>query len=345
MKITILGSCVSRISMLKGNQNGHDIFGDTAHLEYFLDKQNIALAMMPAPFKKEIVDTITTEELWDRTRLNSLKQNLLKETVPLLMNGESKYIIMDLFDFHNTFLSYENTAFATQAHEFLNTKVFKKYANEISGWCFYELPTWMYYPWVDCFFETIMNKYDADHVILNRFRANTYYLAKDGKIMKIPDRYKMPYQCHDKYNTKAKALEDYIIHKYNPYVIDLSKFFMGDANKWDNLQGAHFEQEFYRETYTQIMKIINGESNERYFSNPLFFHKEREGWDEDRHRAFDVEANLRLMEELVKQEDILWLNILDKLYAYAPDDIRVQNYLQAINFDPHREWFCSNICN
>ena len=105
------------------------------------------------------------------------------------------------------------------------------------------------------------------------------------------------------------------------------------------------EQEFYRETYTQIMKIINGESNERYFSNPLFFHKEREGWDEDRHRAFDVEANLRLMEELVKQEDILWLNILDKLYAYAPDDIRVQNYLQAINFDPHREWFCSNICN
>lgn len=42
--------------------------------------------------------------------------------------------------------------------------------------------------------------------------------------------------------------------------IDLSKYFMGDQNDWDNLNGAHFEREFYRETFDQIKRIIFGET-------------------------------------------------------------------------------------
>ncbi len=29
---------------------------------------------------------------------------------------------------------------------------------------------------------------------------------------------------------------------------------MGDRNCWDNLNGAHFEKKFYRETFDQIKK-------------------------------------------------------------------------------------------
>lgn len=330
MKITILGSCVSRVSLLDGDQKGHGIAGEIMELEYFLDKQNIALAMMPPPFDRDTVETITVEELWDRTRLRSLKQTLLKDTIPLLMNGKSEYLIMDLYDFQNDFFSYKNTAFATQAHEFVNTRVFRQYKEELSCWCFYEMPTWIYYPLVDCFFNTILQKFDADHIILNRFRANTYYLNKKGNILPIPDNCKMPYRCNDKYNEKARALEDYIIQKYQPYVIDLSKFFMGDANIWGNLQGAHFEQEFYRETYDQVVRIVRGETEEKYFSQPRFFVEDRRGIEEDRKWAVNVENCLKTMEMLVEKEDILWLNILDKLYMHVPDDSRVQEYVRNV---------------
>lgn len=330
MKVSILGSCVSRVSLLDGNQKGHGIAGEVMELEYFLDKQNIALAMMPPPFDRKTVETISVEELWDKSRLQSLKQTLMKETIPLLMNGESEYLVIDFMDFHNAFFSYKDTAFGTQAHEFANTRVFKRHNDEINAWCFYEMPTWIYYPWVDRFFDIILQKFDADHIILNRFRANTYYLNQDGKILPIPDNYKRPYQCNDKYNEKGRALEDYVIEKYQPYVIDLSQFFMGDTNIWNNIQGAHFEMEFYRETYDQVTRIVQGEATERYFSQPRFFSEERRGFDEDRKRAFDVESGLKTMEMLVEKEDILWLNVLDKLYTHAPNDSRVQEYMRNV---------------
>lgn len=333
MKVSILGSCVSRVSLLRGDRFGHGIADGAKHdleLEYFLDKHNIALAMMPPPFSEAEVDTITSAELWDKSRDVSIKQSLMKKTVPMLLQGEAQYLIMDFYDFHNYFLGYKDTAFATQADEFTNTKLFQKYINELKAYTFFNLPTWMYYPLVDWFFETISQKFDADHIILNRFRANTFYLDTDGKIKRIPDSFKQPFQCNDQKNPECRRLEDYVIAKYNPYVIDLSKYFMGDANMWDNLNASHFEKEFYRETYDQILRIINGEAAERYFDEVNLFFQDRPGYEEDMQRKFDVEYGLELFQSLWGKDNELCLNILDKLYGYAPEDERVIQYLNLI---------------
>lgn len=180
------------------------------------------------------------------------------------------------------------------------------------------------------FFETIMKKYDQNHIILNCFRANTYYLDKDGKIKLIPNESKKTCQANDKYNPQLKKLENYIIKKYNPYVIDISKYFIGDKNFWDNIQGAHFEKAFYRQTFDITKKIIYGETKERYFSNPNFFNPERRGFNEDIIRKFDVEYNIKIFQKLLNANDILWLNVLDRLSIYAPEDERVQQYLQFL---------------
>lgn len=82
MKVTVLGSCVSRVSLLRGQKTGHGIADGEKYgleLEYFLDKHNIALAMMPPPFSEEEVNTITSSELWDKTRDVSLRQSLMKK--------------------------------------------------------------------------------------------------------------------------------------------------------------------------------------------------------------------------------------------------------------------------
>lgn len=339
MKVTVLGSCVSRVSLLRGETKAHGIVDGEKHgaggleLEYFLDKHNIALAMCPPPFKESEVNTITSQELWDKSRDVSLRQLLLKQTIPLLMNGKSEYLIMDFYDFHNNFLSYKDTAFGTGANEFMNTKLCRKYVNELTAYTFFELPTWVYYPLVDLFFEKIMQKFDSDHIILNCFRANTFYLDKDGKVKLIPEEFKQPFQCHDKMNSKCRRLEEYVIQKYNPYVIDISRYFIGDANLWSNLNASHFEKEFYRETYDQIVRIIDGEATERYFDTVQMFDKSRPGYEEDMKRKFDVEYGLQFFETLFKEYNgmtEIGLNILDKLCAYAPQDERVRRYMGAL---------------
>lgn len=125
--------------------------------------------------------------------------------------SDADYLVMDLYDFDNSFIIYGNTAFGTQAGEFLGTELFKKYSSSMALGCFFEMPEQVYYPYVDLFFEKISKKYDANHIILNRFRANTYFLHINGEIVLVPEESKMLFQCKDKYNEKRKQLEDYII--------------------------------------------------------------------------------------------------------------------------------------
>ena len=330
MKINILGGCVSRVSLLDGNQKMHGIADESMELGYFLDKQNIVCAMMPPPFSREEVDAIQADELWDKSRLYTVKQCLNKDTVNLLMESDADYLVMDLYDMQTSFATYKATCFSTCANEVLLTKLLQKHDGEVSLANFLDFHPALWYGYVDLFFQKIMEKYDSDHIILNRFRCNNYYLAKDGFIREIPDEFKNYFQPNPKYNKQLTELEDYIIEKCNPYVIDLSKYFMGDANAWNNIQGAHFENEFYRETFDQIKRIIKGETDTRYYSEPDFFNPKRRGFEEDRARKFDIEKNMQLMFELMDKQDILWLNILDKLNIYAPEDERVQQYVSTV---------------
>lgn len=335
MYINCLGSCVSRISLLKGEKDMHGIYDSEntgVKLQYFLDKHNIALAMMPAPFPREVVEGITSEQMWDKTRLKSMKQAIMKDTVPMLMSSDAEYLVMDFYDFHSSFMEYQNTAFAHQAGEFFYTKLCKENSERMKVvTSFFDCSNWIYYPLVDLFFERIMQKYDSDHIILNRFRSNTYWLRKDGNIDYLPDSAKEHYHSNDKYNAKCRALEDYVIEKYNPYVIDLSKFYMCDENYWpDHVHGAHYEKAFYNETYQQIFKIIKHEADTRYFCKPKFFDTSREEYEEERQRNLNVEQALAMIEKLVEDEDLLWLNLLDKLYAKAPENPRVQQYMSII---------------
>ena len=90
------------------------------------------------------------------------------------------------------------------------------------------------------------------------------------------------------------------------------------------------EKEFYRETYDQIMRIIYGETDIRYYDKVKFFNTNREGWEEDKQRAFNVENGIAVFNMFVEKEEYLWLNMLDKLYMYAPENEQVQQYIQLV---------------
>ena len=326
-KVNILGSCVSRVSLLNGDTSGHGIYGEDMKQVYFLDKQNLVLSMMPSAFSQAEVDSVPEEVLYDKTRIKALRQCLDKSTLKLLMESDADYLVMDLYDFQNDFVVYKDTAFSTCAHEFMNTELFKRDSKNMKISNFMRMPTWIWYPYVDLFFEKIMAKYDADHIILLRFRSNRYYWAKDGGIKEIPETYRKPWHSNYIYNATLKRLEDYIINKYQPYVIDLSKFYMCSEYEWSNLNGAHFEYRFYRQAFKYITEVVTGKANTRYFAKPEFMW---EGFgvptEQEKDRRFDVEGALELLPKLVEEEDILWINLLHKLNIYAKDDPRVQEY-------------------
>lgn len=334
-KINVLGSCISRVSLLDGVLDGHGIADDRLELEYFLDKHNIVCAMMPPPFTEEEVDTITVDELNDKSRLQSLKQSLKKETLQLLLQSDADYLVMDFYDMGISFLSMDNTCMSSQANEFCNTRLFEMYRDKMTMWNLYDMPTWIWYTYIDLFMEKLMTKYDSDHIIFNRFRCNSYFLDLNGQVKEIPNEFRMKIQPNPKYNRIAERLEEYFINKYNPWVIDLSKYFMGDRNIWENLNGAHFEKEFYRETFDQIKRIIFTDDAKRYYDEPDFFNVQRRGYKEDKNRKFDIESGLKTFSNLLDYGDILWLNILDKLNTYAFNDPRVIELVEWMNSNNH----------
>lgn len=328
IKVNVLGSCVSRVSLLDGNQKGHGIADDRLELGYFLDKQNMALAMMPSAFSKEEVSSIKAEELWDKSRINTLKQALNKETINLLMESDAEYLIVDLYDFYVYFNIIGNTAFDNVAFEFQNTSLHKKYKEYVKYGHFFEMAQWIYYPYVDLFFKTIIKKYDSDHIILNRFRCNKYYLAKDGEIKIIPNEFKAPCHPNDKYNMHSRALEDYIISKYNPYVIDVSKYYMGNENDWSNLQGAHFEMAFYHHTFDIIKEIIFYKPNKRVWDECRFFEKRY-----DENYNLNIEKAVVMFNDLSSKNDLLALNLLDKLYHRFPNNTAILKLISDLNLN------------
>lgn len=327
VKIDVLGSCVSRVIMLNGDTSAHGIADADMELGYFLDKENIACAMLKPPFTREEVEGIKADELYMPSRIHALKQGLNKDTVDLLLKSDAEYLIMDLYDFQTDKGVYQDTVFTTHAHEFFNTALFRQYAGKVGITNFMTLPTSAWYPLVDAFFDRIMTKYDGDHIILNRFRSNTWYLDKDGLIKQIPENFKQPYHSNDQYNIPLSVLENHIIAKYRPYVIDLSKYFMCDANKWDNLNGAHFEDAFYKRSFSQVKRIINGESTCRYYDDPGLFDQENVIPTE----PFDVACGLEMFERLLDEGDILWMNILAKLNRYAGKNEKVKQYMEFLD--------------
>lgn len=265
LTVDIIGSCVSRIILLNGDRTAHGTASPYVHTAHFFDKNNIALCMSPPPFRDEEVESIKKEELYDPSRIHSLKQGLNKKTIELLLQGPAEYLMLDLYDFQVFHGANKTTTFSNCSYEFFNTRLFEKYKAEICAFNLLDMEKWLVYPYVDLFFKTVMTKFDRNHIILNRFRSNSHYINEKGEIVPLPDNYLMPYHANYKYNKKLQELEDYIIEHYSPYVIDLSGYFVCDAAVWENLNGAHFEIPFYTESYKAFLKIVLSRPEQRIF--------------------------------------------------------------------------------
>ena len=261
--LDILGSCISRIILLDGDYLKRGVCDERIKLEYYFDKNNIVSCMMPAPFSREEVNSIRADELYAKDRINSLRQGINKDTLNMIMKGKADYLLIDVHDLSLSVSCYGNTTFSNCAYEFYNTSLFKKYADKISELNFMEIPTFLWYSYIDLFFDKVLERVDSDHIILNRFRACKNYIDMDGYIREIPESFRKPFHANYEYNDKIKDVEEYIIKKVNPYVLDLTKFFITDERFWDNLNGVHYEKKFYEDGLKELNDIMFNKNSVR----------------------------------------------------------------------------------
>ncbi len=263
--LDIIGSCVSRVPFINGSLTQHGTVNSYLKMQHFFDKNNIICCMMPVPFLTEEIDSIPASELWDTSRIHALRQALNKSTLSLLSEGKSDYLVLDFFDFQIEHAIFNNIPFSTCAHEFLNTNLFRKHISDIGLFHWKDISPSLYYPYVDLFFQEVLKIFDCNHIILNRFQAVSHYIDKKFHVQPVPAVFMQPFQANYHYNYLVRQLEDYVIEKYQPYVIDLTKYFIGDENKWENIQGAHFQNEYYTESLSIMKNIIFNQPSQKVF--------------------------------------------------------------------------------
>lgn len=76
-----------------------------------------------------------------------------------------------------------------------------------------------------------------------------------------------------------------------------------------------------------MIRIFQGKEESRYYDQTPFleFEKKQDALE----KKIDVDFVLGVLEFMLKDGNILWFNLLDRLYRAAPSDERVINFVRA----------------
>jgi hypothetical protein len=205
--VDVHGSCVSR-SIFNQDKSGDVSVGQN------FSRNNIVSCMMP-PVELEI----PREELRYRSdyAYRCVEYALNKETVPRLLDSTADFLAVDFFDMCQHVAAIGHTTCQTYDYTLLNAPSFRNRMGG-GGLLFLEIPTYLWYGYVDLYWMNITEKYQ-NNIILSRLNCCGEYLTKESAVAPLPER--TLFFGNEKYNKALAELEQYIIDKYKPYVIDI----------------------------------------------------------------------------------------------------------------------------
>ncbi len=173
-----------------------------------------------------------------------MRQAIEKLAVPLLMESASEFLVIDFFDFCQPVASYKDTTFSTYDYCFYNTNAFRNNREAYSSFNFFDVPNFLWYGYIDFYFQKMTRKYGNENIILNKLSCFNGYIDKCGNLQPTPEN--LLNFGSAKFNQKLDELETYVIDKYKPYVIDITKYFVPDEHHNPDVTPIHYE-DGYRE--------------------------------------------------------------------------------------------------
>ncbi|KIL40661.1 hypothetical protein SD70_12160 [Gordoniibacillus kamchatkensis] len=251
--VDIHGSCLSR-NIFNFNKNTN------ITVNQYFSRNNIVSSMMPPAD----ISTSREELLFFDSEYSHrcLRYAIEKKAVPLLKASIAEFLVVDFFDFCQPVAAYKNTTFSTYDYSFFNTAAYKNEPEKFKEVNFFELPNWLWYGYVDLYWQLMIEKF-GDRIVLVRLNCCNKYISKDGIVKPTPSnllKYGTP-----KYNKQLHELEEYIIDKYNPYVIDVSKYFIADENYNPDVSPVHFEENYGLSSWQLMQTIILNKPKQKYY--------------------------------------------------------------------------------
>ena len=242
--IDVHGSCVSRTCF-------NFIDNSKIQVNHNFSRNHLVSCMMPPVNLYFEHGELVTHKSEYAERCMNLALN--KKTLPMLLESESEYIVIDFFDFCQPVCGFYDSTFSSYDYTFYRTNAFKENKENIIQIDFLNIPTSLWYGYVDLYFKKIKEKF-GDHIILNRLNCSNTYVSKENKLKEIPER--LRHFGNSTYNQALHALEDYVIEKYCPYVVDISKYFIPDENYNPDTTPVHYEKNYHLLQSDIISRII-----------------------------------------------------------------------------------------
>lgn len=252
--VDIHGSCLSR--------NIFNVSKDTnISVNNYFSRNNIVSSMMPpADISTTQEELVYNSEYSHRCLRNAIEKN----TVPLLLKSDSNFLVIDFFDLCQPVVSYKNTTFSTYDYSFFNTAAFKNEPEKFQNVNFLDIPTCLWYGYMDIYWEKMIEKFGAN-IILIRVKCRNQYISTNREVKDTPSR--LLRFGDAAFNKQLLELEEYIIQKYNPYVIDVSKYFIADENHNPDVTPVHFEENYSISSWSLMQNIIVNKPKQRYHDN------------------------------------------------------------------------------
>lgn len=231
--VDVHGSCVSRDCFNLLDQS-------RIKVQNYFSRNNIVSCMMPpADISFNHGELVKYDsEFAERT----MRLALNKQTVPRLLESNAEYLVIDFYDFCHPVAAYFDTTFSTYDYCFYNTTAYREHKEQFNVVDFINIPICLWYGYVDRYFQLMMEKFNGK-VILNRLDCSGIYLNQHNELKDVPDN-KLPFG-DPRYNQLLRDLENYVIDRYHPFVIDISKYFTPDERHIPDVTAVHFEKFYY----------------------------------------------------------------------------------------------------
>lgn len=256
MKIDVHGSCVGYNLIKKDDEKGFQHQANEIESNLFFSHVNIAGSVLPA---LSVIPTERDFDGWDNPCcIRNMITDMSKTAISDLLQSEAEWLVIDFYDFARMQWACENSSYTHVAYmQIVASEYYKKIEHMIHGaFKWLDIPTFLWYPLIDQYFEQILPKY-KDHIILSRVHFNQYYLTENGEIAEIPEN--QAYLGSYKDNEKIRRLEDYVITKYHLKEIDIAKYFFADYACTNDIFAVHYEEAYYSRGAIILKQIIEGD--------------------------------------------------------------------------------------
>ena len=251
--VDVHGSCVSRSCFKLIDQSKIQV------LNNFSRNHIVSCMMPPANISFSHGELVKySSEYAERC----MRLALNKQTVPLLLESSSEYLVIDFFDLCQPVAAYFDTTFSTYDYTFYNTAAYQEHNKQMKTIDFINIPVCLWYGYVDRYFQLMAEKFNGK-LILNRLDCSGIYLNRQNKINDIPKNLLL--FGDPKHNQLLCDLENYVIDRYHPFVVDISKYFIPDEHYNPDTTPVHYEEGYEAVQSGIILEIVSGGGHKRYF--------------------------------------------------------------------------------